>query len=115
MISKQMANALSDMVPERFAATVSINPDSGSATTVTVVKAWRKPVKSSASTYQGVELTGAEEIINILDRELNPAVNGREIRPRDTITIGSTVWIVQNATLKSVRTRWECLVRRKTT
>lgn len=110
MMTRAQAQSLMGIVPDRVSASVALQSDNASATTVTCPGAWWKPLKSSAPFYGGYALTGRETLLNIPDADLNPAANGRIIKPGDEITVAAVVYVVQVATLKSLRTRWECLV-----
>lgn len=113
MLTRSAAAGLMGIVPERFSASVALIPDSGSTVTVECWGCWWKPLKSSATTHSGIQITGQESLLNVPDTSLNPAANGRVIKPRDEITVDSVVYVVAMAALKSVRTRWECLVHKK--
>lgn len=112
MFSRRIAQALMGVVPEKRSATVTLLPDSASPVTVNVVNAWLKPMDVTNSAYGNLNLQGNETRINIPQSELNPDNNQREIRARDQIVIEGTTFIVVMATLKSVRTRWECIARK---
>jgi hypothetical protein len=113
MLTKAAAQSLMQIVPEKVSATVSLRTDGGASTSVDVTGCWWKPLKTSAPTYSGVPITGRETLLNVPDASLNPAANGRVIKPYDEITVGAETFVVAAANLKSVRTRWECLVHRK--
>lgn len=113
MMTRARAQARMGIIPEKVSASVALQSDNASATTVVCPGAWWKPLKSSAPFYGGYALTGRETLLNIPDSELNPAANGRVIKPGDEITVATVVYVVQVATLKSVRTRWECLVNNR--
>ena len=65
------------------------------------------------SAHHGLYLQGNETRIKIPDHELNPARNGREIRPNDRISVDGDDYNVITARLMSVRTVWECIVRKE--
>lgn len=113
MMTRARAQGLMGLIPDKVSASVALQSDNASATTVVCPGAWWKPLKSGSTTYSGYALTGTETLLNIPDSELNPAANGRVIKPDDEITVAGTVYIVQVATLKSLRTRWECLVNNR--
>src|SRR4051812_48465328 len=102
MLTRSMARSLMGIVPEKVTATVTLTPD-GTSTSVSIGGAWFKPMNVAMSAYGAVNLQGDETRINIPDHELNPASNGREIRPRDKIVVGSTTYCVLSAMLRSVR------------
>jgi hypothetical protein len=112
MVSRLIAQSLMSIVPEKLPATLTLLPDSVSPVTVNVFNAWLKPMDVKNSVYGNLNLQGDETRINIPQNELNPFNNGREIRARDQIVIGGLTYIVLAATLRSVRTRWECVVRK---
>lgn len=112
MLSRAIARSLMGIVPEKVAATVVLKPD-GSATSVSISNAWLKPLKVSYQTYGGVNLQGNETLIKVPDHELNPTGNGREIRANDRITVSGVAYNVISTRLMSVRTVWECLVRKE--
>lgn len=113
MLTRAAAAGLMGIVPEKVTASVALIPDSGSTVTVSCPGCWLKPLKSTDTSYAGVMLSGRETIINVPDASLNPLQEGRVIRAGHEITVNGTVYIVQVATLKGVRTRWECLVTDK--
>jgi hypothetical protein len=100
------------IVPNRVAATLTLTPDF-TPTTVNVSNAWLKQMDVKLQVYGGVNLQGDETLIKIPDSELNPSINGREIRPRDTIAIGTDKYLVIWARMTTVRTVWECVCRRQ--
>ncbi len=112
MLSRSIARSLMVIVPEKRAAVLTLLPDSPSPIVVSVFNAWLKPVDVNLSQYGNLNLQGNETRINIPQNELNPASNGREIRARDQIVIDGTTYTVLAASLKSVRTRWECVARK---
>jgi len=118
MISNQLARALRDQtIPqsERFPATVTLLPDSGSPTTIAAQGCWWKPLDVTLDNYGGILLEGSERIINIPAEWIHttgaPAEARQEIRRRDRVTVGSVSYLVLSAGLRSVSSRWECLVR----
>ena len=112
MLSRMLARSMMSIVPEKVAATLTLLPDSAAPTTITVNGAWLKPLDVRFSTYGNLNLQGDETRISIPQHELNPADDGREIRTRDQIAIHGATYLVLSATLKTVRTRWECVVRK---
>ena len=112
MLTRMIARSMIILVPEKLAATITLLPDSVSPTTIQVSNAWLKPLNVSRSAYGDLNLQGDETRIKIPQHELNPNNNGYEIRARDQITIGGTTYVVLVASLKSVRTVWECVVRK---
>lgn len=106
-----MARSLMGLVPDKFACTVTLTPDT-SATSVSIAGAWWKPVDVRMAAYSGINIQGDETRIRIPDHDLNPAANGRIIRPRDKITVGGVDYRVLMASLRSVRTVWDCLCRK---
>ncbi|WP_397570655.1 hypothetical protein [Schlesneria sp. T3-172] len=108
-----MARSLMALVPERVPATVALNPDSNTVTLIPVHGAWLKPVNVALTTYGGVNLQGNETLLMVPDHELNSQGEGREIRPRDKITCAGATYRVHAARLKTVRTVWECVVRKE--
>jgi hypothetical protein len=112
MLARFIARSLMLIVPEKMPATLTLQPDSATPVMVTVYSAWMKPMDVRLSIYGNINLQGDETRINIPQQELNPSSNRREIRARDQIVIDGTTWLVLAATLKSVRTRWECVVRK---
>lgn len=110
-----MQSLMYAVVPERFPATVTLNP--GHATLeeeVEISSAWSKDYSSAYATYNQVNVEGASMIIKIPNIELNPANNGREIREGDLILFRGETFKVTGGggLLKSLRTRWECACRR---
>lgn len=112
MLSRLIAQSLMGIIPERKPATLTLLPDSASPVTVNVLNAWLKPIDVRNSIYGNLNLQGNETRINIPHFELNPANDEREIRPRDRIVIDGSTFIVLTATLKSVRSHWECIARK---
>ncbi len=113
MLNRLIAKSLMTIVPEKVRATVTLMPDSLSPTTVQVFNAWLKPMSVKLAAYGALNLQGDETLLKVSDSELNPAGNGREIRARDRIVVGTTTYVVLAATLKTVRTVWECVVRKE--
>lgn len=113
MLDRSIVRTLMGFVPGKLTALVTLMPDTNSPTAITVTNAWLKPMDIRLSTYAGVNLHGNETRIKIPDHELNPTGNGREVRPRDTIQVAGTTYRVLVARLISVRTVWECLVRKE--
>lgn len=109
---KAVAKQMMGIVPERFAATVTLTPDYDNES-VSVYNAWFKPMDVKMDTYGGIALQGDETRIMVPDHELNPAGNGREIVTGDYITVGTTVYVVRVSRLKTVRTVWECICRKE--
>lgn len=109
---KTVAKQMMGIVPERVAATVTLKPR-GTTETVSVYNAWFKPLAVNLTNYGGMNLQGDETRIRIPDHELNPAGNGREINTSDKITVDSVVYVVMNARLMTVRTVWDCVVRKE--
>jgi hypothetical protein len=108
-----MARTLRDRcIPqsERFAATIMLLPDGASPTTITAQGCWWKPLDVRQTTYGGVAIEGTERIINIPAEQVNDPGETQEIRRRDKITVDSVVYRVLSAGLRSVSSRWECLV-----
>ena len=112
MLSRTIARSLMVLVPEKRPALLTLLPDSSSPITVNVFNVWIKPLDVRLSTYGDVNLQGDETRIKIPDHELNPGNNGREIRTRDTIVLDGTSYTVIVARLISIRTVWECIVRK---
>lgn len=112
MLNRFVAQSLLGMIPNTTAATIVLAPDSEAPTTVTVSHAWLKPLDVQFTSEGGLHLQGDETRIKIPDTELNPAVNGRELRPRDNIIIDGQTYNVLTARLMSVRTVWDCVVRK---
>ncbi len=113
MLSRLMARSLMQIVPERKAAVVTLNPDHVTLEeTVNISGAWIKHYTSGYVTASGARIEGAGTIINIPDHQLNPAGNGREIRQDDRIVFLGQTYVVASAgaDLTSHRTRWECVV-----
>ena len=113
MLARMIARSLLAIVPEKLAATVTLSPDLINSTTIQVFNAWWKPLNVTRSPYGFLNLQGDEMLIKIPQHELNPNNEGYEIRARDRITIQGTSHRVLVATLKSVRTVWECVVRKE--
>jgi hypothetical protein len=113
MLSQSIAQSLMTLIPGKIAAVLTLVPDSASPMTVSVFNAWLKPMDVQISPYGNLNLQGDETIIKIPDSELNPASNGREIRSRDQIAIGGTNYRVISARLMSLRTVWQCVVRKE--
>jgi hypothetical protein len=113
MLSRSIARSLMGIVPDRLAASITLLPDSPSPINVNVFNVWLKPMTVSLSTYGELNLQGDETIVKVPDHELNPAFEGREIRARDQILIGTTTYRVLSARLKTVRTLWECTCRKE--
>ena len=112
MLTRLIAQSLMGIVPEKRPATLMLLPDSASPVTVNLFNAWLKPMDVKNSVYGNLNLQGDETRINIPQCELNPTNNAREIRPRDQIVIDGVTYVVLLATLRSVRSRWECVVRK---
>jgi hypothetical protein len=108
-----IARSLMGVVPEKLAAVVTLLPDSASPMTVQIFNAWLKPMNVTRTIYGQLNLQGDELLIKIPQHELNPNNDGREIRVRDQIVIGGTTYRVLMSTLKTVRTVWECVVRKE--
>jgi len=113
MIHQSIAQSLIGLIPGKLPAVLTLLPDSASPDTVKVFNAWLKPMDVDLSTYGNLNLQGDETMIKIPDSELNPASNGREIRSRDQIAIGRTNYRVVSARLMSLRTVWQCVVRKE--
>ena len=113
MLNQSIAQSLMSLVPDRLAAVLTLLPDSASPITLNVSNAWLKPLDVQLSAYGNLNLQGDETIVKIPDSELNPASNGREIRSRDQITIGGANYRVVSARLMSLRTVWQCVVRKE--
>lgn len=112
MLDRTIAQSLMSLVPQKIPATVTLSVD-GASVTISVFNAWFKPINVRSTVYGNVTLQGDETTIKIPDAELNPANNGREIRPRDTIVVSGETYNVLAARLMTVRTVWECLVRKE--
>ena len=113
MLNRLLATSLLVIVPDKFSAQVTLLPESTTPTVLSVNSAWFKPLDVKLTSYGGVELQGNETRIRVPDREVNPTNNGREIRPRDKIQVSDDVYLVISARLTTVRTVWDCLVRRE--
>ena len=113
MLNRLIATSLIAIVPEKLSVLLTLLPGSAVPTTVKVNNAWFKSMDIRLTAYGGVNLQGDETRIRIPDKELNPAGNSREIRPRDTIAVGSDVYQVITARLMTVRTIWDCVVRKE--
>ena len=79
---------------------------------VNVYSAWEKPLSIKRDSYSYLNLQGNETLIKIPDSEMNPANNGNQIRWRDQILWNGITYEVLGATLKTIRTAWECVVRK---
>ena len=112
MLRRLIARSLMVLVPERRSAVVTLRPDSPAPVSVDIANAWLKPLDVRLGQYGGLNLQGDETRINIPQRELNGSGTGYDIRTRDRITIDGATFTVLSATLKSVRTRWECIARK---
>ena len=113
MLTRTIAQSLIALVPEKRSAVLTLLPDSASPQSINVSNAWLKPMNVSLRPYGSLQLQGDETRINIPQHELNPASNGRELRARDIIVMDGIKYRVLIATLKSIRTRWECVVRKE--
>jgi hypothetical protein len=113
MLTRMIAQSLMAVVPDKHPATVTLSPDSTAPITVQIFNAWIKPLNVTRSTYDTLNLQGDETLIKIPQHELNSSNNGYEIRARDQISIQGTTYRVLMSTLKSVRTVWECVVRKE--
>ena len=113
MLNQSIAQALISLVPGKLAAVLTLLPDSASPITVKVSNAWLNPLDLHLSAYGNLNLQSDETVVKIPDSELNPTTNGREIRSRDQITIGGTNYRVVSARLMSLRTVWQCVVRKE--
>ena len=118
MITNGMAQVLRNMtipVDQTFAATVTLLPDSTVPTILSVAGCWWKPLDTRLDTYSGINLEGSERIINVPAEQINsgsPSGEARtEIRRRDRIAVNSVNYMVLSSGLRSVSSRWECLVR----
>lgn len=118
MITSATARGLrTALIPpdQLFSATVTLLPNAASPTVLTCAGCWWKPLDVRLQSYGGIILEGKERLINIPAEQVNPSnnatsVGGVWIREKDHITVGSTVFVVLSAGLRSVSTRWECLV-----
>lgn len=115
MLSRLIARSMMVVIPQKLPAVITLNPDTSSPVTVRVNSAWLKPISVSRSLYGDLNLQGNETLIKIPQHELNPDGNGYEIRVRDQISIDGATYRVLMATLKSVRTVWECVARKEMT
>ena len=113
MLSRSIARSIMGIIPDRMAASITLGPDTPTPITIRVFNAWMKPMTVRLSTYGELNLQGDETLIKVPDHELNPALEGREIRARDQIVIGTTTYRVLSARLKTVRTLWECTCRKE--
>ena len=113
MLCQSIAQSLMSLVPGKLAVVLTLLPDTASPITVTVSNAWLKPLDVHLSVYGNLNLQGNETIVKSPDSELNPTGNGREIRSRDQITIGAINYRVVSARLRSLRTVWQCVVRKE--
>jgi hypothetical protein len=113
MLSREMARSLSVIIPERMPASITLLPDSATPVAVNVFNAWLKPMDVRLSTYGSLNLQGDETVIKVFDHELNPANEGREIRPRDKIVVSGTTFRVLATRLLTLRTVWECTCRKE--
>ncbi len=113
MLSQSIAQSLINLIPGKLTAVLTLLPDSPTPVTVNVSNAWLKPMDVHLSAYGNLNLQGNETIVKIPDSELNPNGNGREIRSRDQITIGVTNYRVVSARLMSLKTVWQCVVRKE--
>ena len=113
MLNQSIARSLMSLIPGKFAARLTLLPDSLAPVTVNVNNAWFKPLDVTLSEYGNLNLQGDETLIKVPDHELNPAGNGREIRPRDQIEVAGATYRVRSARLMSVRTVWECVARKE--
>ena len=113
MLPHFIARTLLTIVPEKWVATITLLPESPSPTTITINNAWFKPMDVQLSSYGSLALQGDETKIKIPNHELNPAANGRQIRPNDRITISGVAYNVLTTRLMTVRTVWECICRKE--
>lgn len=103
------------LVPNRGIAVVTLDANTPNPVTVTCSNAWIKQTRGGLSQYGAMFVEQDKTVIKILDSELNPAGNGRQIRARDKITFGGENYVVtaEGGNLKSVRTVWDCVVQKE--
>jgi len=113
MLSRILAQSLMQIIPEKFTATITLSPDMEAPVIATVFGAWWKPMNVQLSTYGGIQLQGNETRIRIPDHELNANGHRLQIRPNDRITVDGADYNVISSNLMTVRTVWDCLVRKE--
>lgn len=79
---------------------------------VNVSNAWEKPLNVKRDGYGYLNMQGNETLIKVPDNELNSTNTGNQIRFRDQILWNGITYEVLGSTLKTVRTAWECVVRK---
>jgi hypothetical protein len=112
MLSNMVARGLRERaVPqsEKFTACVTMLPDSANPETVTAIGCWWKPLDVKLTTYGGVNLQGFERIINV-PAEYIACSTQKQIRHRDRVEVNGATYLVLAPGLRSVSSRWECLV-----
>lgn len=113
MMTKQRAAGLARIVPNKKAATVTVNSRTSSPITVVCPNAWIKPTQGGVRNIGGMYTESEQTTIKIQDRELNPNNEGRQIRANDTIVFDGVTYVVTDAggNLHTVRTVWDCSVQ----
>ena len=103
------------IIPDRGPATIVLGPDTASPTTISVSNAWMMQDDGGLQDIGHVNTELAKTTIYILDAELNPSNDGREIRSRDTITFAGTKYRLtqQGGGLVNNRTAWSCAVQKE--
>ena len=119
MITNPMATALRNMLipqSEKFTATITLFPMSANPTVINANGCWWKPLDVTNDTYAGIMLEGGERLINIPAEAVHTSgmasEANREIHHLDTIDANGVTYNVLSAGLRSVSSRWECLVRK---
>ena len=112
MMTPQIANGLTWMIPNKAPATLTLTPDY-TAETVNVSNAWSMPVDIRATSWGGVLVQASDLVIKVLNNEVNPDQNGRVIRMHDQIQFNGNSYVVQTARLTTMDTVWECLCRKE--
>ena len=115
MMTHAKASSMYRLIPDKKPASVVLNYDENSPTTVAVNNAWIMQDTGGVSSYGNFNVENSKTMIYVLDAELNPSANGREIRSRDTITFDSVLYRVTGSggNLVNNRTVWECNVQKE--
>lgn len=106
------AASMNYLIPNKGPATLTLITRSDTPTTITVqvYNAWMVQEDDTLTDYGRVRIEGSKTMIMIMDAELNPQSNGREIRPKDRIQFGGFTWAVTQGGAKrsTVDTVWKC-------
>ena len=115
MMTHAKAATMYRLIPDKKPASIVLNADQSSPTTVSVSNAWIMQDMGGLADYGRVNVENSKTKIYVLDAELNPSANNREIRAEDTITFDSVLYRVTSGggNLVNNRTVWECIVQKE--